>query len=109
MVQKISTCNYILIVSSSILINQTEIFIHVVRDLICCILHDGYRMLAYRHYQVSKTSLKALAVTEDLGSRVGFLLGNSGVIAINAVLAHDLGDAEACQAIICSSCKYFFY
>ena len=32
------------------------------------------------------------------GARLGFLLGNSGVLAINAVLAHDLGDTEAAQA-----------
>ena len=62
--------------------------------------------MALSHYQANSENR-----SEDLGTRLGFLLGNSGVIAINAVIAHDLGDNVSSQAgrdntIFFSSFKY---
>lgn len=59
------------------------------------VMSRAARKLALSHYQ---ESVENRSGTEDLGSRLGFLLGNSGVIAVNAVIAHDAGDSDACQA-----------
>ena len=53
------------------------------------------RKLASSHYEEAVS--QKLSGVKDLGSRVGFLLGNSGVVAINAVIANDLGDQDSCQ------------
>ena len=38
------------------------------------------------------------ATSKDLGTKLGFLLGNTGVLAVNAVIASDLGDTVSAQA-----------
>eukprot|EP00092_Neocalanus_flemingeri_P068272 GFUD01083399.1.p1 GENE.GFUD01083399.1~~GFUD01083399.1.p1 ORF type:complete len:317 (+),score=51.26 GFUD01083399.1:57-1007(+) len=37
---------------------------------------------------------------KDLGSKLGFLLGNTGVYAVNAVIANSMGDVQASQSFV---------
>ena len=47
---------------------------------------------------MSHLAATVAATSKDLGTKLGFLLGNTGVLAINAVIASDLGDTVSAQA-----------
>ena len=51
-----------------------------------------------RKQAVSHLAATVAATSKDLGTKLGFLLGNTGVLAVNAVIASDLGDTVSAQA-----------
>jgi len=56
---------------------------------------ENAKKLAQTHYRFCQEDS-----SPDLGSRLGFLLGNTGVYAVNAAIAHSLGDAKACKNFV---------
>ena len=51
-----------------------------------------------RKQAVSHQAATMAATSKDLGTKLGFLLGNTGVLAVNAVIASDLGDTVSAKA-----------
>ena len=51
-----------------------------------------------RKQAVSHQEASQAATSKDLGTKLGFLFGNTGVLAVNAVIASDLGDTVSAKA-----------
>ena len=56
---------------------------------------ESAHKLAQEHFQFCKED-----ASQDLGSKLGFLLGNTGVYAVNAVIANSMGNSQTSRGFV---------